>query len=128
MTLLQLAGAPEALALLFPAAATITTPWLQAQFIMSRSDCEQSPSRPRLMLMTLAPFWTAQATPFRMFDVEPLPLSPSTLALIRLTPGAMPEMPMPLLPVAATIPATWVPWLQLSSKLDEPLKSWFRTT
>jgi hypothetical protein len=79
---------------------------------MSCSDWEQEPSRPRLMLTTCAPFWTAQETPFRMFDVEPLPLSPRTLAFIRLTSGASPEMPTPLLPADPMMPATWVPWSQ----------------
>src|SRR5688572_12554489 len=112
MTLSQLAGDPDEPRLLLPAAATMTTPCEKAQFMVSRSDWEQAPSRPRLRLTTLAPFWTAQTTPFRMFDVEPLPLSPSTLAFIRVTCGASPEMPTPLLPVAPMMPATWVPWLQ----------------
>src|SRR5687767_8370153 len=109
MTLSQLAGAPDEPRPLLPAAATTTTPWDQAQFIVSRSECEQAPSRPRLRFTTLAPFWTAQRTPFRMFEVEPLPLSPSTLAFISETCGARPETPTPSLPAAPTMPATCVP-------------------
>src|SRR5688500_18248088 len=109
MTLSQLAGDPDAPALSLPAAATTMTPCDQAQFIVSRSDCEQAPSRPRLKLTTFAPFWTAQTTPSRMSDVQPPPSSASTLAFISVTCGASPEMPTPLLPAAPTIPATWVP-------------------
>ncbi len=67
------------------------------------------------MLMTCAPLSAAQIMPLAIQVVAPEPESLSTLTFMRLACGATPLPPSPLLAVAATMPATWVPWPYMSS-------------
>ena len=60
--------------------------------------------------MTFAPFLTAQLMPFARPELDPTPLSLSTLPARMVHPGHTPATPMVLLALAATMPATWVPW------------------
>ncbi|MNY04700.1 hypothetical protein D3C86_1373920 [compost metagenome] len=62
---------------------------------------------PRLMLMTLAPFWTACTMALATAAEEP-PLRPRALMGMILQPGAAPATPCALA-MAAMVPATWVP-------------------
>jgi hypothetical protein len=42
--------------------------------------------------------------------IDPMPNSSSALQTTRSALNATPAMPMPLLALAAMVPATWVPW------------------
>ena len=59
--------------------------------------------------MTRAPESVAQTMPDATFELDPEPLSPSTLTDIRLHRPQIPAIPVPLSVLAAAMPATWVP-------------------
>ncbi len=83
---------------------------------------------PRLMLMTSAPWATAQSTPAMMPESSPTPWSSSTLALISCAPGATPLNRASFAPVPAAVEATCVPCPLRSLASGEPLKSRSATT
>src|SRR3954454_16871852 len=91
-----------------PAAATSTTSAFQA-LLTAVCRVVDAPTT-RLMLMTCAPFLTAQLMPFARPELEPVPVSLRIFPASMEHPGQTPATPMPLLAVAATIPATCVPW------------------
>ena len=65
---------------------------------------------PRLMLITLAPCWTAHSIPAIASESRPVPLSSSTLPISSWAPGATPlRLPADAVPRPATIEAVWVP-------------------
>src|SRR6266516_2252897 len=67
------------------------------------------------MLMIEAPWSAAQTIPLAIVDEEPMPLSFITLTGRIWHDQQRPATPMPLLPRAAMMPATAVPWLLTSS-------------
>src|SRR4051794_17349548 len=91
-----------------PAAATSTTPEFQA-LLTAVCRVVDVPTT-KLMLMTWEPFLTAQLMPFAKPELDPAPVSLRIFPARMEHPGQTPATPMPLPAVAATIPATCVPW------------------
>src|SRR5262249_25633719 len=71
------------------------------------------------MLITFAPFWTAQAIPFTIDAYEPDPVESSTFTGMMGDEYATPATPMPLFVAAPAMPATCVPWPLSSTALLE---------
>lgn len=109
---------------LLPAAIANSTPF-SAETLLTWASSGSIPgvSRPpRLMLMTSAPWATAQSTPAMMPESSPTPRSSSTFALISRAPGATPLNRASLAPVPAAVEATCVPCPSRSWASGEPLK------
>ncbi len=88
---------------LLPAAIANSTPF-SAETLLTWASNGSIPgvSRPpRLMLMTSAPWATAQSTPAMMLESSPTPRSSSTFALISRAPGATPLNRASFAPVPA---------------------------
>src|SRR5947209_213046 len=72
------------------------------------------PSAPRLRLTTAAPWSTTHRMAAPTSASLPEPSFPTACALTRRASGAIDATPIPLLVMAAMIPATWVPWPTVS--------------
>ncbi len=102
-----------------PAAITIVTPFPDA-YCIAWSSVEDGLVPPRLRLITLAPWSAAQVMPASTALYVPLPLWSSTRTGRMRTPGAAPEIPLPLTGSAAMMPATNVPWPLASTPPSPP--------
>ncbi|CAM5395543.1 hypothetical protein SMICM304S_01503 [Streptomyces microflavus] len=115
---------------LLPAAIANRTPF-SAETLLTWASIGSIPGvsgPPRLMLMTSAPWATAQSTPAMMPESSPTPRSSRTLALISWAPGATPLNRASFAPVPAAMEATWVPCPTRSRASGEPLKFRSATT
>ena len=91
-----------------PFAAITVTPRLIAYstaFCMEVDGCDP----PRDMLITSAPLSVDQMIPWATSPALPAPLSSRTRTGMIRASGATPAIPMPLLALAAIVPATCVP-------------------
>ncbi len=74
---------------------------------------------PSDMLITLAPWATAQSMPLTTFDVSAPPAENTSTGMM-FAPGAIPAPSMPLSEHCATEPATWEPCPSGSVSLADP--------